>query len=81
MFNAVALPVTLKLASADIVIEPVPKISLFGSGSSTIESAVIPTLPILIDKALPSTWIVTSLLSLAVENGCSANDENPKSIK
>jgi Na+/serine symporter len=55
MLNAVALPVTLKLASAVILKVPVPRTTCEASGISTIESAVIPALPILIDKVLPVT--------------------------
>jgi len=52
-----------------IVKVPVPNANAFGVKFSVTASAIIPTLPIVIDKLLPVTTTATSESGLDVENG------------
>ena len=72
--------VTVTLALPLIVKVPVPNVSLFGSTASTIESAIIPTLPILIVSAFPVTFIFTAPILVDVANGNADIASNPKLV-
>ena len=74
------LPVGLKLASPVIDNVPKPSVNGFAVASSTIESAVIPMLPIVIVNDVLVAVIVTFLSSAAVANGNSENALNPNLI-
>ena len=74
------IPVGLKLASPVIVTLPNPSVNALPVGISTIESAVIPGLPILIVNSFLVAVIVSLPSSATVEKGLSANAANPNSM-
>jgi len=78
--NDTCEPVRLTLALPLIVKVPRPNASQFGSGSSTIESAIIPTLPIVIVSAFFVTFTFTEPMFVDVANGNADIASNPKLI-
>ena len=60
---------------------PRPRVNLFGSGTSVIESAEIAGLPIFIVSVFFTTCMFTSTAVCAVANGNADIASNPKLVK
>jgi len=74
------IPVTLTLALPLIVKVPRPNVTYEPTTSSTIESAIIPTLPIVMVSAFSVTFIFTAPILVDVANGNVDIASNPKLI-